>query len=141
MKLKKQLQVYFTGTIIGVIFAVIGFSYNAWRLEVTEDNNNIRVASFTVLKELAELEQLIYAGHYDKNTAEGSPRRGWIKVGLIVDLSSLINHAVRDEAVSLKSSWQANWQSFTDDKKATDMLIVNIDAVRAELKSTLDALE
>jgi hypothetical protein len=141
MKIEKQLHLYYTGTIIGVIFAVIGFSYNAWRLEVTEDNNNIRIASFAVLKELAELEQLIYAGHYDKNTVAGSPRRGWIKVGLVVDLSSLISPPVRDQALSLKASWQSNWQKFTDDQAATDTLITSIDAVRNTLKTTLVELQ
>ena len=141
MKLKKQLQVYYTGTIIGVIFAVIGFSYNAWRLEVTEDNNNIRIASFTVLKELAELEQLIYAGHYDDDTTAGSPRRGWIKVGLVVDLSSLISQSVKDSALSLKASWKDNWQKFTAEQDATDRLIVSIDKVRNELKLTLADLQ
>lgn len=141
MELEKQLKLYYTGTIIGVIFAVIGFSYNAWRLELTEDNNNIRIASFAVLNQLAELEQLIYAGHYDKNKIDGSPRRGWVKVGLIVDLCSLIDNSVKEKALILKSSWESNWQKYSDDREATDKLIVKIDSVRDELKSVLATLE
>ena len=141
MELQDQLKLYYTGTILGVIFAAIGFSYNAWRLELSEENNNIRIASFAVLNELAELEQLIYAGHYDKNAVDGSPRRGWIKVGLIVDLSSLINESVKEKALLLKSSWGSNWQKFTQSREATDALVVDIDAVRNELKSTLARLE
>lgn len=32
---------------------------------MTEENSNIRTASFQVLIELAEREQIVYAAHYD----------------------------------------------------------------------------
>ena len=164
MKLVDKLKIYYVGSVLGVLFAVIGFSYNAWRLESTEDNNNIRMASFAILtepekfefdedepiqekptpflkKELAELEQIIYAAHYDKNEIEGSPRKGWVKVGLIVDLSSLINKPVKDKAELLKLSWGNNWNAFTQNRNLTDKLIKEIETVRKELKSTLTMLD
>ena len=141
MKLVDKLKIYYVGSVLGVLFAVIGFSYNAWRLESTEDNNNIRMASFAVLTELAELEQIIYAAHYDKNEIEGSPRKGWVKVGLIVDLSSLINKPVKDKAELLKLSWGNNWNAFTQNRNLTDKLIKEIETVRKELKSTLTMLD
>lgn len=64
---------------MGLVFAVIGFSYNAWRLESSEKNNNVRLAAFTVITELAQLEQLVYAAHYDQDPVNGSPRKGWVK--------------------------------------------------------------
>jgi len=98
MELEDKLKVYYVTAIFSVVFAVVGFSYNAWRLEVTEDNSNIRAASFEVLTVLAELEQIIYAAHYDKDTKEGSPRKGWVKIGLIVDLDSLISKSSEEQA-------------------------------------------
>ena len=103
MELDRKLKVYYMTAIISMIFAVVGFSYNAWRLEVSEDNSNIRTASFEVLQELAELEQTIYALHYDNYVTEGSPRKAWVSVGLIVDMSMLISPEVIKEAENLKS--------------------------------------
>jgi hypothetical protein len=141
MGLKRRLRVYYLTAIFGVIFAVLGFSYNAWRLEVSEDNSNIRTASFEVLVLLAELEQLIYAAHYDQDFDEGNPRKGWVKVGLIVDLSTLIGSAAKEESRELKTAWGQNWQSMPNNRSATDFLIQEIDSVRSEIKLTLKQLE
>lgn len=119
----------------------MGFSYNAWRLEVSEDNNNIRTAAFEVLILLAELEQLIYAAHYDKDLEEGNPRKGWIKVGLIVDLSNLISSDSRGQAEELKIAWNNNWRSIANNRTATNFLVQEIDSVRGEIKLTLKQLE
>ena len=141
MDLHNKLKIYYVTAILGVVFAIVGFSYNAWRLEVSEDNNNIRTASFEVLKELAELEQIIYAAHFDKNEIEGNPRKGWVKIGLIVDLSSLISKPVEQYAGELASTWQNKWESIKQDRSAVDQLISNIETVRQEIKSTLGTLE
>jgi hypothetical protein len=50
---------------LSIVLAVVGISYSAWRLELSEDDINIRTALFTMLPKLAQLEQLIYASHYD----------------------------------------------------------------------------
>ena len=71
--LEKKFKVYYLTAIFSLIFAVVGFSYNAWRLEVTEDNSNIRTTAFEVLTELAELQQLIYSAHYDHDMVAGNP--------------------------------------------------------------------
>lgn len=141
MDLERKLSNYYITAIMGVVFAVLGFSYNTWRLEVSEDNNNIRTAAFAVLNELAELEQIIYAAHYDKNTVAGSPRKAWVKVGLIVDLSSLINEAVSKQSLQLKDSWSARWVVVMNDREATDQLVVDINNVRAAIKAELKKLD
>ena len=97
--------------IISLIFAVTGFCYNAWRLEQSEENNIVRDASFQVLTELAEFEQVIYSNHYDKNDVEGSPRLGWVKIGLVSDLSMLISEDVTGDVAVLKSHWAESWTS------------------------------
>lgn len=141
MELRDKLKTYYVTAILGVVFAIVGFSYNTWRLEVSEDNNNIRTASFEVLKELAELEQIIYAAHFDQNETEGSPRKGWVKIGLIVDLSSLVSKPVERDANALASTWQDKWESIKHDRTAVDLLVSKIETVRHEIKSTLGMLE
>ena len=127
MKLENKLQAYYITAILSLVFAVVGFSYNAWRLEATEDNNNIRTASFEVLGELAELEQIIYAAHYDKDEIEGNPRKAWVKVGLVVDLSALISKSVEKKSLNLRETWSKNWPKIinaTLDLPLTCMLLL-----------------
>ena len=141
MELENKLRIYYITAVFSVIFAVVGFSYNAWRLEVTENNSNIRTASFEVLTVLAELEQLIYAAHYDKDTKEGNPRMGWVKVGLITDLSDLISQPAGERAQALKTVWKNHWEIMADDEEATVTLVSAIESVRSEIKLTLSQLE
>ena len=119
----------------------MGFTYNAWRLEVTEDNNNVRTAAFEVLKELAALEQLIYAAHYDKNPQEGNPRKGWVKVGLIVDLCELIDDSALESARELKGVWQDHWREIEGNRDVVEELVERIDGVRVSIKMKIQSLE
>jgi len=140
-ELESKLRIYYITVIFSVIFAVIGFSYNAWRLESSEENNNIRTAAFQVLNELAELEQIIYAAHYDQDKIAGSPRKAWVKVGLIVDLSVLIDSSVEKKTKALHMSWAASWESIASDKSVVDGVIVKIEQVRQQVKYALYELE
>ena len=141
MDLESKLKIYYFTAILGVVFAVVGFSYNAWRLEKTEDNANIRTAAFEVLKASAELEQIIYAAHYDKNRTEGNPRKGWVKVGLIDDLSNLISASVKKKSGHLKTIWAKNWALMEDDNNATNEIIHEIESVRKEINHVLGELQ
>jgi len=136
-----KLKSYYFTSLLGVIFAVVGFSYNAWRLEVSESNSTVRTASFEVLTELAALERVIYAGHYDNNEIQGSPRNGWVHVGVITDLSMLISNSTEKEAETLKETWAQNWGSYAQSREATDKLIHAIEAVRTEIKTALNQLK
>ncbi|RLV61662.1 hypothetical protein D5018_00660 [Parashewanella curva] len=137
-KSRRRFQGYFIA--FSIILSLIGFSYNVWRLEVTEQNSTIRTASFELLKELSELEQLIYLLHYDKNTKDGSPRKGWVKVGLIRDLSPLAGEEVEQMSNKLMSTWSNNWNSVENSRQATDSVITAIDKTRESINKTLASL-
>lgn len=139
--LDEKIKTYYLTAIFSVVFAIVGFSYNAWRLEVSETNSNIRTASFAVLTELSQLELIIYASHYDKNEVEGNPRKGWVKVGLIDDLSVLISQPVIKEAVHLKVVWGENWQGIASEKTSVDAVTSQIGKVRIQVKKTLSDLD
>lgn len=110
-------------------------------MEVSEENNNIRTACFEMLLELSTLEQLIYSAHYDRDLKEGSPRKGWVKVGLIADLSILTTDPVTRQADVLKKTWSTYWSSMGDDRNSVDQIIKAIDSVRHEIKLVLSSLE
>ena len=135
-----EFNSYFVIAILSVILAVAGFTYNTWRLESTEANSNIRMASFTILTKLAELEQVIYYRHYDQDLTEGNPRKGWIMVGLVSDLSVLVNKRVIDRSEALKLAWSQNWDKIPNNRDAVNKLVKHIDDVRAEIKTSLSEL-
>jgi hypothetical protein len=136
-----RIKSYYVTAVLSLVFAVVGFSYNAWRLELSETNSNIRTASFAVLTELSALEQNIYAAHYDKNQIDGSARKGWVKVGLINDLSVLNGSAVVAQTDKLKQKWATSWQTIPDNEQTVEALVSEIDKVRQQVKVVLSGLE
>jgi hypothetical protein len=140
-QLRRKLYLYQLSVVFSVLFALIGFSYNVWRMEVSEENNTIRTACFEILINLSSLEQLIYTAYYDGDTKEGSPRKGWVKVGLIVDLSALADEAVERESLALREVWSANWSTMATSENSVDNIVNAIDSVRAGIKRLLNSLE
>lgn len=134
-------KLYYLAVIYSLLFTLLGFSYNVWRMEVSEHNNTIRTASFEMLVELSSLEQLIYAAHYDGDLNEGSPRKGWVKVGLIADLSVLTDQSVELTADDLRKIWAQNWDKVADDNDSVTYIVKAIDNVRSEIKRVLKSLE
>jgi hypothetical protein len=94
-----------------------------------------------VLLELASLEQLVYSAHYDGDLIEGNPRKGWVKVGLVGDLSVLTTHSIVIQAESLKSVWSDNWHTMFKNRESVDKIVTAIDSTRYEIKEVLNSLE
>jgi sensor domain CHASE-containing protein len=140
MQAEKQIKNYQVAVIASLLFALLGFSYNVWRMEITEENANTRTACFELLLVLSELEQLVYSAHYDKNTAEGSPRKGWVKVGLTVNLSVLTTTEVKQSALQLKEVWSTHWQSIDNKEQSVQAIVLSIDSARTEIKILLKDL-
>ena len=140
-QIQKKILIYQITVIFSVLFALLGFSYNVWRMEVSEENNNIRTACFEILIELSALEQLVYTAHYDGDLKEGSPRKGWVKVGLVGDLSVLTSESVERQAASLKKVWSEHWNTMTNNTDSVDRIVNAIDAVRSEIKLVLSSLK
>jgi hypothetical protein len=138
--LERRLRWYQGATLFSVMFALLGFTYNVWRMEQTEHNSSVREASFEMLLQLAELEQLVYAAHYDRDPAAGNPRTGWVIVGLIVDLSSACSAQVRSRALHLRALWAEAWEELVDDRALVDGLVEAMDATRDAVHAALDGL-
>jgi hypothetical protein len=136
-----RMKLYQATALFSVLFALVGFSYNVWRLEITEENNNVRAAAFESLLQLAELEQLVYAAHYDQDEEAGNPRVGWVKVGLIKDLSLICSTPIQEAASSLRDTWKDNWQAMPQQRSAADAIVNAIDDSRRALQSALADLD
>lgn len=139
-KIQEKIVTYQIIVMMSFIFGVLGFIYNNWRYEHNEYNNNVRTASFQVLQELASLEQNIYANHYDKDLNKGSPRDGWVKIGLINDLTLFISPESEVASKNLKDTWHLHWKKIHSDRNVTDMLVRKIERVRNTTRDVLNDL-
>lgn len=139
--LASTTRAYLLSLIFSILFAVAGFSYNVWRMEVTEENSNIRTACFEMLLVLAELEQSVYAAHYDHNLLEGNPRKGWVRVGLVSDLGMLTTEEVVTSADALKQVWSEHWALIPENRTSADAVVAAIDHVRVNIKQVLASLQ
>jgi len=139
-KIQEKIITYQAIVMISFIFGLLGFAYNNWRYEHNEYNNNIRIASFQMIQELASLEQNIYANHYDKDMHKGNPRDGWVKVGLIHDLALFISLSTQEASKVLKVTWSKNWNKIINDRNATDSVVEKIEEVREATRVMLREL-
>jgi hypothetical protein len=94
-----------------------------------------------VLKALAELERNVFAAHYDQDPVRGTPREGWVQVGLISDLSVLIDPKVESKANALKTQWGLNWEMLPTTESSATTVVAAIDEVRVEIKDVLSSLQ
>ena len=140
-KPQSKLPVYQVAVILSVLFTLVGFSYNVWRMEISEENSTKRTACFEILINLASLEQLVYAAHYDGDEDAGNPRNGWVLVGLIADLSVLADDTVSATSEMLKQTWSASWQQLPTEREQVDHVISAVDEVRGAIKDLLVSLE
>ncbi|GIU48849.1 MULTISPECIES: hypothetical protein [Shewanella] len=138
--MNQRLKLYQLTVIFSLLFSLMGFSYNVWRMEITEHNSNVRTACFEMLLELAQLQQLVYTAHYDQDLKLGSPRVGWVKVGLIEDLSSLTGVSVIKSSKQLTQVWSNQWQDMAENEIAANEIIEQVDIVRADIKLLLVSL-
>ena len=99
--------------------------------------DNFREASFELLLQLADLEQIVYAAYYDQDPEGGNPRNGWVKVGLIADLSLASEPVVHERAVDLRETWGAHWESLPRERASADAIVKALDATRNEVKQVL----
>ncbi|MCG9730864.1 hypothetical protein L1D44_13600 [Shewanella sp. Isolate13] len=138
---KQTISVFQLTAVFSMLFALVGFSYNVWRMEITEYNSNVRSASFELLLQLSELESIVYAAHYDKDVILGNPRKGWVKVNLIADLSMITEPELSVAAEELKLSWQSNWELLPHDEASAQAVVTEIDDTRAQVRQLLKQLD
>ncbi|MGV6807963.1 MAG: hypothetical protein ACWA5K_08700 [bacterium] len=98
--------------IVSIVLAVTGFSYNAYRMELTEANSNVRTAGFALIEKLASLDEVLIYARYSENIDQAEMERlrksGWVQVIALRDLSYPMPADVRDASVQLMKTWQTH---------------------------------
>ena len=127
--------------IISLVVAVSALSYNTWRNETTEENRNIRTASFEILIQLGKLQLITDYAHYDNNSAQGNPITGWGHVAMVEDLSFLMPVPFPEMAIDLKQTWSENWQKLGKDPNSVKRITDVIHSMRETVKSHLKTIK
>jgi hypothetical protein len=97
--------------LISLFIAVSSLAYNTWRNETTEEQRNIRHASFLVLERLGELQQAVDYRHYylpyrDNDVLESRSRlEGFGSAAMIHDLMSLMPRPAPSAGKQLHALW------------------------------------
>lgn len=139
-QVRRTIRGYLITTVLSIGLAIVSIGYNVWRMAESEQNANVRDAAFEVFLALAEFQEVIYAAHFDNLEVEGSPRRGWVKVKLVEDMSILVGEDVAREARVLRDSWQEQWPTIRDNREGVDLLVAQIETLREILRNRLSSL-
>lgn len=142
--------------IISLLVALISLGYNTWRNETTEIQRNQRWASFTILQELGELQQIADHRHYFFSRQDLDSRKlkagaqwveGWGKVTLIRDLAGLLPEPLPSEGERLHEAWSGhagNLELGPDSAagaRAEDAITARIESTREAVKHLIETMD
>ncbi|MGK7297125.1 MAG: hypothetical protein ACNS61_15080 [Candidatus Wenzhouxiangella sp. M2_3B_020] len=133
--------------LISLVLAITSLGYNTWRNETTEVQRNWRQASFRILVEIGEINQVILLRRYftepdDRAESAGElplPRnwvRGWGKVTMVRDLSSVMPDPLPRRGQRLFEAWEEHADALDDDsrpqaqREAAEALLEAVEGVR-----------
>ena len=128
--------------LISLVIAISSLGYNTWRNEASEHNRNQRVVSIEVLRNVGELQQLVYHSHWDmEDRDKGNPLTGWALVLTIKDLTQLLEGDVPAAGTNLWKAWDDNWQGLGKDRQGYDSIIDGLAEVREATNALLRSLD
>lgn len=128
--------------LISLVVAIASLGYNTWRNEASEHNRNQRLVTIEVLRNIGELQQLVYHRHWDNDAADkGNPRTGWALVLTIRDLSQVLDGTMPESGRELWAAWDGNWQRLGSEAVGYDSIIDAMDIVREEAHALLQSLD
>ncbi len=140
----KQKLGHHSLSIISLFIAIIALTYNTWRSDTTEDNRNIRVAGFELIKQLGSIQNTTHKLHFFDNAEQEHNQlviSGWGNMALIEDLSALLPETVRFSVQQLKQSWQQNSELLSADQNAEIALSKQIAETRTLVRKLLISLD
>ncbi len=146
--------------LISLALAAASLGYNTWRNDTTEVQRNLRQASFQVLVELGELNQIVLYRRYfqapaGSRSGEGGPGPGfddarswvggWGKVTMVRDLTSFMPEPLPAYGTTLFSTWQnhaahLNAESAERRDQASSALLEEIERLRVAMVQLIDGL-
>lgn len=128
--------------LISLVIAISSLGYNTWRNEASEYNRNQRLISIEVLRNVAELQQVVFHNAWDMDRADkGNPRTGWVHVLSIRDLSRILDDQAQLAGDDLYEAWEAHWHELAENSQAYEAVTRALDNVRGETHALLRGLD
>ncbi|MCG8371192.1 MAG: hypothetical protein MJA32_11840 [Proteobacteria bacterium] len=128
--------------LISLAIAITSLGYNTWRNEASEYNRNQRLISIEVLRNLGDLQQVVFHNAWDMDvTGRGNPRTGWVHVIAIRDLTLLLDGDASSSAAVLLEAWNEGWHDLEGDSEPYKAVIEALERVRADTHALLRELD
>jgi hypothetical protein len=141
IRLREQIQRNAVA-LISLVVAVTSLSYNTWRNEASEYNRNQRLISIEILRNLGELQQVIFHNAWDMDDQDkGNPRTGWVYVLAVKDLAQVLDGPVPESAIELWKVWGESWDELGRDNDPYKRVIKALDTVREDTHALLKSLD
>jgi len=141
IRLKEQLQRN-TVALISLVVAITSLGYNTWRNEASEGNRNQRLISLEVLRNLSQLQGVVYHHAWDMDhEGKGNLRTGWVHVLTIKDLSRTLGQPVPESATELWRVWDRNWNDLEPESDPYDSVLEALEDVRRDTHALLQSLD
>ena len=127
--------------LISLSVALFSTSYNTWRNQATEAHRNVREASFKLLEQAGELQQLMQHRYYGGDHTQMNWIAGWGHATLIRDMAPLVSKDVQARADALFAAWKENAGELESGQgDSAQRVETAIDALTGEVRGELLAL-
>lgn len=128
--------------LISLAIAITSLGYNTWRNEASEYNRNQRLISIEVLRNVGQLQQVLFHNVWEKDKIDkGNLRTGWVHVLAIKDLTALLDGAAQDSGTALWRVWEAESARLKPHNDSYQSVIEALNAVRADTNALLQSLD
>jgi hypothetical protein len=127
--------------LISLCVALTGMAYNTWRNQTTEAHRNVREASFKLLEQSGELQQVMQRRYYGGDHSQMNWIEGWGTVTLIRDMAPLVSPAVEARAEAVFRTWKERATELeTGEGDSAQHIETAIDDLNSEIRKELVAL-
>lgn len=141
VRLREQVQRNAVA-LISLAIALTSLGYNTWRNEASEYNRNQRLISIEVLRNLSELQQVVFHNAWDMDSKDkGNLRTGWVHILAIRDLAQLLDSPAAGSAVELWQVWDKDFNALEHDNEPYKRVVKALDQVRQDTHALLQGLD
>ena len=128
-------------SIISLVIAIVALTFNTWRANTSEDNRNLRYATFEMIMQLGELQLITDQLHYNAEAGKADTISGWGHIALIEDLAAVLPPEFEQQAEALKQTWAENVNSLGKAERSVESITAEIQELRGVTREFLKKID
>jgi hypothetical protein len=128
-------------SIFSLLIIFSAFIFTAWRSEISEKNQNLRVAGIEILKNLGHLQIVVNYAYFQSDNMLGNPFLGWGYIALVSDLSQLMPDPVPKTIQKLVAVWSEEANHLKTSEEAANRVSMQVDTSREEVLKLIRSLQ